>query len=294
VGLAAPVSNWFPAQSSDPPVGGARPQVRTHTVGQVVVLDVDGPLSEVVTELAHAIRLALAEGPRGVVCDLSAVFDDEAPGAMRLLAAAGRHVRDWPGIPVAVACPDEQVRNNLRSKPLGEHLLVTASVRLALSSILRSPTTVVQSLRLTPHPTSPRAARDFVSRTLLDWQLGQRIPIACLLVSELATNAMLHAGTAYDVSLAAHLQDLRVSVRDHSPGMSMPHGEHLDLNGRGVTLLADLSRAWGVLPAADGGKIVWAVLDAHPGQATISHDHLRTIPNAPHDVAKLDAQGVGP
>jgi hypothetical protein len=169
---------------------------------------------------------------------------------------------------VAVACPDEQVRKTLSGKPLGEHLVVTASVRLALSSILGSLPPVVATVRLTPHPTAPRAARDFVSRTLLDWQLGQRIPTACLLASELATNAMVHAGTDYDLSIAAHLQDLRVSVRNHSPGPPMRHDAHLDLNRRRVALIPDLSRAWGVLPATDGGKTVWAVLDAHPGQAT--------------------------
>ena len=47
-------------------------QVRTHPVGQVVVLEVAGPLSDVIQELDRAIKLALADGPRGVVCDLGA------------------------------------------------------------------------------------------------------------------------------------------------------------------------------------------------------------------------------
>jgi hypothetical protein len=36
----------------------------------------------------------------------------------------------------------------------------------------------------------------------------------------------------------------------------------LDLRGRKLTVVAGLSRAFGVLPTADGGKAVWAVLDA--------------------------------
>ena len=53
-----------------------------------------------VDELDRAIRLALADRPRGVVCDLSAVPEGADPGAVRVLATAGRHVRDWPAIPV--------------------------------------------------------------------------------------------------------------------------------------------------------------------------------------------------
>ena len=98
---------------------------------------------------------------------------------------------------------------------------MTGSVRLALCEILQQPTPVVASVRLTPHPTAPRAARDLVTRTLPDWQLSHRIPSACLLVSELVTNSIVHAGTNIDVSIALHLQDIRVTVRDHSPGLPL-------------------------------------------------------------------------
>jgi hypothetical protein len=47
------------------------PLVESHAVGQVVVLNVAGPLSDVVEDLDHAIRLALAQGPRGVACDMA-------------------------------------------------------------------------------------------------------------------------------------------------------------------------------------------------------------------------------
>ena len=113
LGLAARVNDCFPARSTDLLMAAARRRVMTHAVGRVVVLQVDGPLSEIVAELVHEIRLVLAEAPRGVVCDLSAVTEEETPGAMRVLAAVGRHVRDSPGIPVAVACPDERVRDSL-------------------------------------------------------------------------------------------------------------------------------------------------------------------------------------
>src|ERR1039458_7969661 len=98
---------------------------------QAVVLEVTGRLRDVVEDLDHAIELALAEGPRGVVCDLAAVLEGAEPGAVDVLAGLGRHVRDWPGIPVAVACPDPQ----LAAHPVGGHLIDRKSTRLNSSHL---------------------------------------------------------------------------------------------------------------------------------------------------------------
>ena len=154
-------------------------------MGQAVVLEVTGRLRDVVEDLDHAIELALAKGPRGVVCDLAAVLEGAEPGAVDVLAGLGRHVRDWPGIPVAVACPDPQVREVLAAHRLGGHLIVTASLLSAVSAALAAPAPAVVWLRLTPHPTAPRAWRDFVTRTLLDWRLGRVIRFASPVISEL-------------------------------------------------------------------------------------------------------------
>ena len=113
------VPTEFPAQSAGRAATARQTRLRTHAIRQVVVLEVSARLPEVVEELDRAIQLALAEGPRGVVCDLSGADDGADPGAVEMLAMAGRHVRDWPGIPVAVTCPDPQVREKLRAHPLG-------------------------------------------------------------------------------------------------------------------------------------------------------------------------------
>jgi anti-sigma regulatory factor (Ser/Thr protein kinase) len=230
----------------------------------VVVLEVAGPLRDVVEDLDRAIQLALADGPRGVVCDLSLVFEGAEPGAVEVLATAGRHVRDWPTIPVAVACPDPQVRAALRAHPLGGHLIVTASTLPAVSAVLVTPHPAVEWLRLAPHPTAPRASRDFVERTLLDWGLGPLIPSASLVVSELVTNATINAGTDITVSVSSNLGALRLTVRDHSPDLPHERSYQQNVHGRGLFVVAGLSRAVGVLPTADGGKVVWAVLNAAP------------------------------
>jgi hypothetical protein len=238
------------------------PSVESHAVGQVGVLDVAGPLSDVVEELDHAIRLALAQGPRGVACDMTRVVEVSAPGALRRLASAGRHPRDWPGVPVAVTCLGRRDGQTLRTNLLGGHLMVTASLPPALSAILQAARPSGVTRRLAPHPTAPRAARDLVSRALVDWRLSQQIPDACLVVSELVTNAMIHAGTDIDVTLAEHRRSVRVAVRDHSRALPVEWHGRSDEHGRGLGIVAELASAWGVLPHSDGGKVVWAVFDA--------------------------------
>ena len=260
--LVAELPKDLAAQPAASPGTGRRVQPRERAIRQVVVVEAEGRLSDVVEDLDRAIQLALADGPRGVVCDLSAVLADAGPAAVGVLATAGRHVRDWPGIPVAVACPDPRVRRALEAHPLGGQLIVTSSLFAAVSAVLATPTLAIDWLHLTPHPTAPRASRDFVTRTLLDWRLGRVIPFASLVVTELVASSTVHAGTDLELSVAWHLDALRLTVRDHGPGLHRDGHPDQDLHGRGLSVVAGLSRAFGMMPAADGGKVVWAVLEA--------------------------------
>jgi hypothetical protein len=282
------VPTEFPKQSARGPAAGPRVPVKTRAILEVAVLGVAGRLGDVVEDLDRAIQLALADGPRGVVCDLSAVFEGAEPGAVEVLATAGRHVRDWPGIPVAVACPDPQVRAALRAHPLGGHLIVTAEMLPAVSAVLASPVPAVEWLHLAPHPTAPRASRGLVTRTLLEWGLGWLIPSATLVVSELVTNSTIHAGTDIELSVARSQGALRLTVRDNSPDLPRQRYSQFDVHGRGLFVIAGLSRAVGVLPAVRG-KVVWAVLDApaasaptSPTQTRAGARHQNQSPEAAH------------
>jgi hypothetical protein len=244
----------------------------------VVIFDVGCGLGEVVEDLDRQIQLALADEARGVVCDLSDMSDlsgrleGAEQDAVEALATAGRHVRDWPGVSVAVACPNPRVREALRAHPLGAHLIVTGSLFSAVSAVLATPALVVERLRLAPHPTAPRAAREFVSRTLLDWRLGRIMPVASLVVSELVASSMVSAGTDIDLSVVWNLGALRLTVRDHGPALAGQQPSALELKGRRLTVVAGLSRVFGVLPTAEGGKVVWAVLEAPcPRASTSAH-----------------------
>jgi hypothetical protein len=230
--------------------------------GEVAVVAGVGRPGDVVADLRRAVLLALAEDPLAVVCDLTGVLDGNDADARVLLATMSQQVRDWPAVPLAVACPDPALRRRLRLQPVSEQVLLRATLPQALAAVGRSapPTTV--RLQLAPHATASRLARDFVSRTCLDWGLAQGIAAACLVVSELVANGLRHAVTDMDLALARHGGILRLALRDRSAEPLRAQAPFLDnVGARGLAIVGACSRAWGVLPTADGGKVVWAVLD---------------------------------
>ena len=106
-------------------------------------------------------------------------------------------------------------------------------------------------------------------------------PFASVVVSRLVAGSSLNAGTAIDLSVAWNAGALRVTVRDHGPARP---GQRLcdpGLQRRGLAVaVATLSRTFGVLPTADGGKVVWAVLDA-PQQHRSTSTRMRTANGSP-------------
>lgn len=125
-----------------------------------------------------------------------------------------------------------------------------------------SPTGEV-SAEFPAEPDAPGAARHFVADALFTWGLaGDLLEDAKLLVTELATNAVVHARSPFSVVARTEDSRVRVSVRDASTvapklcddGPSAP-------SGRGILLVSALSADWGVEVTADG-KTVWAELQS--------------------------------
>jgi anti-sigma regulatory factor (Ser/Thr protein kinase) len=106
----------------------------------------------------------------------------------------------------------------------------------------------------------PRAARSFVVGALARHGLDALVDDAALIVSELATNALLHGGTAFSVTVSGRAGRVRLSVRDHSPVLPMRRiTTLLSPSGRGLRLVAALAQAWGTEVLGDA-KVVWAEL----------------------------------
>jgi anti-sigma regulatory factor (Ser/Thr protein kinase) len=109
---------------------------------------------------------------------------------------------------------------------------------------------------------SPRAARDRVRLWLGTWGDADNRDAVVLLVSELVTNAIVHARTEVTVRLAMSGRCVRVEVDDGSsavPDRRTPRAHHP--GGRGLHLLDELADHWGVR-ARDDGKTVWFELEA--------------------------------
>ena len=95
-----------------------------------------------------------------------------------------------------------------------------------------------------------------------------------LLASELCENAVLHAGTAFDLSVAADDDDVTVAVTDRGPGalelhLAEPRQRYgrAATHGRGLSLIARLATTWGTEHVADGRHTVWFTIARRPGHA---------------------------
>ena len=105
---------------------------------------------------------------------------------------------------------------------------------------------------------APRAARHFVLRTLGDWDKEAFAEDAAMVVTELATNAVMHAESRFTVSLSGAGDALRISVGDAGPFAGS--GPALQpASGHGLSLVDTVAAAWDVQPMA-GGKAIWAEL----------------------------------
>ena len=104
------------------------------------------------------------------------------------------------------------------------------------------------------------AARRFVVQALQEWGAERFEWAATALVSELATNAVLHARTGFTVTVRLVDDVLRIAVADMSARLPQQRAYGVDAaTGRGLVLMDDLSDAHGVDLSA-GGKSVWCEL----------------------------------
>jgi hypothetical protein len=111
-------------------------------------------------------------------------------------------------------------------------------------------------------PNAPGATRRFVHEVLQQWCQADEelVNDAAFVASELATNAVVHAGTAFCVGIRIlpAEQLIRLSVRDASPLMSTAgDSSPVARTSWGLRLVADLASCWGVETTSDA-KVVWA------------------------------------
>ena len=112
---------------------------------------------------------------------------------------------------------------------------------------------------------APAKARRLVGDALVQWGHGPELSDSiALVVSELATNAVTHARSAFSVLARSDQQVIRISVRDASAVIpQLRRVGSAEGPGMGLQMVAALAGAWGVEVTA-GGKAVWAQLALRP------------------------------
>lgn len=102
------------------------------------------------------------------------------------------------------------------------------------------------------------AARHFTIDTLIDWKLSHLVDDAALIVTELATNAIVHANSAFRVMMSPAPLGVRFAVEDASQCQPrMRHPGPYEAGGRGIPLIAKIAHQWGC-DVSPIGKTVWA------------------------------------
>jgi anti-sigma regulatory factor (Ser/Thr protein kinase) len=134
----------------------------------------------------------------------------------------------------------------------------------ALDKVCHLHTAVVDAAtaRFRAGPDAPCAARRFVASLLACRPYDNRAPTedARLVVSELATNAVVHAGSPFTVAVRYDGETIRIDVHDWNPALPvLRDGGPFSRSGRGLHLVGALTSAWGVERSPDG-KTVWAEL----------------------------------
>ena len=113
--------------------------------------------------------------------------------------------------------------------------------------------------RLEATPISAHRARAFVLHHLVDHRLLQLADPVRLVASELATNALVHAQTAFSVTLSADEQAVLLTVTDNSASpLARRTAQAMDASGRGLEIVDIVSTEWGVKEDEAGSKAVWA------------------------------------
>ena len=131
---------------------------------------------------------------------------------------------------------------------------------LIISALHDSMGVEVTRRRFASRASSVAKARRFAVGEITDPELASRVSTV---VSELATNAIRHAKSAFRLEVRRDDGVVRVTVSDDdpSPPRQVSGNTPSDPTGRGLLIVDALADRWGFHPEGLG-KAVWAELDA--------------------------------
>jgi anti-sigma regulatory factor (Ser/Thr protein kinase) len=122
-------------------------------------------------------------------------------------------------------------------------------------------------------------ARAFVRARLESHDLHYLLDDIRLVVSELVANAVVHGRPPVMLTLEEQPLQVLVTVSDESPALplALPPGNVTALSGRGLSIVAMVSSAWGTNNRSDGGKSVWARFDKETRATTSTRGQAQQV-----------------
>lgn len=217
--------------------------------------------------LVHlAVSKAAAECPAAVLVDLT-WFGHTDPAHLGIFATVTHEAQTHWGVPVLLCRATTEVTDGLRG--CRSHVALYEDEHQARLAVRAHVPRWIRR-KFPPAPESAGDARALVGGACVSWHLPHLRDPARLVASELANNAIQHAGTDFHVITAYTGQYLRIAVKDGSravprvtggppvTGAIMAPG-----SGRGLRMITAASAHWGVT-MTPGGKIVWSLLRSHP------------------------------
>lgn len=224
----------------------------------VHVLAVVGPVGSTYADsLVVAVQASLAIQPRGVLVDLTDASDlvPEAVAALRALAAA---TTGWPRASLQFCSSSVEVMAELPG------MTVHADRAEALRHIDDRSAAPREHVDLTDGLHSPAQARAAIAAYTERLGLQEMHDDLALVVSEMVTNAVRHAGPPVALEIQTDGDEVLIAVKDGSPHRPRPRDAGLEAEGgRGLLLVDLLSVEHGVRPDPPG-KTVWAAVRRGP------------------------------
>jgi hypothetical protein len=234
----------------------------------VVEVAAHGRWSPILGEQVSAVmRMCLAGPSPSIIVDLRDLRDPHGASLPHWLALWRQARFGAAPVQVTFSLPVTAALSRRLRYHRGPQPRVFETVREARIGIAErlSPDNRLQA-RLEPCAASVKGARTLVTQACHAWDRHELLEDSWLIVSELAANAVEHAGTDLVVTVSRSGTRLHVAVHDCVSRFPRPRGPELGGppaalgdRGRGLGLVHTIAAAWGAMPTRNG-KVVWATL----------------------------------
>jgi len=251
------------------------------TEGRGVAVAVVGEATTAVVEMAvhggwssqfgdrfsAGLRLCLASPCVSIIIDLHHL-DDPSGLSMPFWIAAWRQARLAQSPVRLVFClsSTSTLGRRLRSSDGPRPGVFATAPEARIAVAVRSLQADRLQARLPPRPDRVRDVRELAEQACHLWRLPHLLDDTSLVASELASNAIEHAGTDFVVTVSRDAGRLHVAVQDGASSFPRTHRAPsagwpapAQARGRGLLVVHAICLAWGAMPTR-GGKVVWATL----------------------------------